>query len=1511
MVFAARETLAWPAPRRRRGDRGERGPARCALQLPAGVLGLLLLGLLLAARAPRPAAAQCVVSSVSATCLSTTRVYAGDYVAYAKGAMSQTSNCQSGQRSSAAGTGSAPCLEDNGDTMDSSWCSLCALFAGDSFSYAVELPSTGAYNVSVRYATVSAGVQMTVAAGGANATFASPSTNSWFTWAFSTSSPLVFQAGVTTMTVTVGGSGNPNINFFDLCQVADAAAVSSPAPPLPLPLPSPSPAPLSAAVVPLAGFDSSGRVYLPVPEVLLGAPAAYAAGGYELLWSQDGGPAIANASGSTGARLRLPGALLKPGNFSFSLSIRDPASGEARLTAFAFSSSYLPVLKARLQAGAEYGPFLERWVASASFRADVAAAVAAAFGVPPARVGGLAFSPGLSIAANITSTSAEEAAALPSLPAAFDPAALSAALGGAPASLASAAVVDGTVPGEPRAQILPLPPFGLGPGGAIELKGGGATLDGRFLVGGFDGALSSFQWTLRPAPSSGSRRTLLQSGPCPFAAPAPGASLAAPLLSLTLLGSGPCAISLRVTDVRGVASQVGATLSIVAVPPGAANVPPRISMPPALQVAPGAGNSTVVPLSANVTDDDGVVVSATWRQVGGNTARGLAGRMGPGSTAATALLEGYGQWVFRLTVSDDAGAEASAEVTVTIRDPSRLPQVFTPVRDGVSPEDAERAARVVTALVASFIALSVLASLFSGASAMLLGPGSVGKGDPSAVPVSHSSSPQQSVSVMQRLATLAHIASAGVPASYRTFASGLGVFMLRFRGPGFDASGVYKPPAAAPQSTAAPLPGAQYPAVSTSPALAYAAVLEPAAVAGVPGAARRSLLAAALDLPADYRAPAGRVLLAAQGARDSKGPASGEDYVADFQSSTFYMLVGLAGVTVVQLVLYLWFVALKRKYARLQKQAAVPCGQLAVYRFCFIATVVAAGQIIASSPRPWRELAAAYFAVSCAATLGIALFFVWRIRLQRLAKFEVGMPFWSTLLGRNRNIENLLTDRERRKLKAERRQASLNMAAKGEARGEVEEEELEDEEEELAWRGRSCASRALGAVLIALKRLDTALCRGRWLVNDKEHGDRAAAFREGYGIAWESCVDTRFMFVMDAIDMAKALVSAAFLGVYAFDPEVVLDASMFQRNALIQLGVFIGLDVVTLFILIVFRPYICRWVGLLQTLLGAQNLACLLVILHGELRPDSGADSGALLLYLALFAVGLLMVDQVISGVLQIRTIVSTVRKIARRASALLAAPRGKASASDPDGKEEKPKKPAPAAAGEKQKQRPAGRRGRAGDSSDPEEAVVLFLEGEEPLAARRRRGGAGGGGGGLEPSDLSASLRVSHAPGSLGLDLAVEACVMEGGVEHRAARRGRAPPSAAAGAGRAEWVRDECLWALAEAVRALPLPEPPRGRGSAPSPWTPYAYEPGRRRRRRRRAAPRGRRGACAGRLAAAAGQRGCSWTPASASPSPARLARRRRRRRRPRRAPGRGAAELDLDLDRDVGSSVVDVHL
>jgi dienelactone hydrolase len=164
-----------------------------------------------------------------------------------------------------------------------------------------------------------------------------------------------------------------------------------------------------------------------------------------------------------------------------------------------------------------------------------------------------------------------------------------------------------------------------------------------------DGTISTYQWTQASGPAQASIAS---------------AGAASTLVSNLVQGS--YVFTLKVTDNQGATATSNVTVNVNA----AANQAPVVNA--------GADQTITLPQSSLIligsgSDPDGIVATYQWSQVSGPT-QSIIGK--PGATMTTVSNLQKGTYVLRFTVTDDRGATAWDEVTITVLPPpNQLPIV--------------------------------------------------------------------------------------------------------------------------------------------------------------------------------------------------------------------------------------------------------------------------------------------------------------------------------------------------------------------------------------------------------------------------------------------------------------------------------------------------------------------------------------------------------------------------------------------------------------------------------------------------------------------------------------------------------------------------------------------------------------------------------------------------------------------------------------------------------------------
>jgi hypothetical protein len=209
-------------------------------------------------------------------------------------------------------------------------------------------------------------------------------------------------------------------------------------------------------------------------------------------------------------------------------------------------------------------------------------------------------------------------------------------------------IVVNPAPATPQPPANVAPTANAGANRSITLPVDVVTLNG---VGtDVDGTIATFRWSKISGPSAGSL-----------------ANTTAQSTGVTGLVAGTYVFRLTVTDNDGAQGNddVQVTVNAAAVPP--VNVAPSAT----------AGNDrtvtlpiSTVNLNGTAVDPDGSVVSYRWLKVSGPGTGVIQASTSP-ATSVVSLTEG--EYVYRLTVTDNKGAQGSDELKVTVRAAAPLP----------------------------------------------------------------------------------------------------------------------------------------------------------------------------------------------------------------------------------------------------------------------------------------------------------------------------------------------------------------------------------------------------------------------------------------------------------------------------------------------------------------------------------------------------------------------------------------------------------------------------------------------------------------------------------------------------------------------------------------------------------------------------------------------------------------------------------------------------------------------
>lgn len=152
-----------------------------------------------------------------------------------------------------------------------------------------------------------------------------------------------------------------------------------------------------------------------------------------------------------------------------------------------------------------------------------------------------------------------------------------------------------------------------------------------------DGSVVSYAWTKISGPVTGTLTNASTN-----------------VLTLTNLVQGVYVLRLTVTDNNGATGTDDASVTVEA-----ANVPPVANAGPARTITLPVNSTT---LNGSGSDSDGSIASYLWEKISGPTAT-LTGAATP-TLSLTSLVQGA--YTFRITVTDNDGATASSQTTVTV-----------------------------------------------------------------------------------------------------------------------------------------------------------------------------------------------------------------------------------------------------------------------------------------------------------------------------------------------------------------------------------------------------------------------------------------------------------------------------------------------------------------------------------------------------------------------------------------------------------------------------------------------------------------------------------------------------------------------------------------------------------------------------------------------------------------------------------------------------------------------------
>eukprot|EP00741_Cyanophora_paradoxa_P017397 tig00020964_g16806.t1 len=424
--------------------------------------------------------------------------------------------------------------------------------------------------------------------------------------------------------------------------------------------------------------------------------------------------------------------LVRNGVYGFCVYVEDPIAQESSESCVTMDVFYSPVLLTDIRITADYDDFLDNYQ-DVIFRRSLTQSVANSIGVESFRIGSiLAFRGSVVLRVNVSSSSIAEADGLKTLMDGFQPDVLVSFFPGSAVEVLNKTVLprDGNV--MPKSRLAVRPPFYFAVDGRLAIRGPVSSLDGLDSTDE-DGFVIGFRWRV----DSSTNTADLALGRCPLTTAQLNTTQQFGICSFPVLAKGVCVFSLIVSDDSGGLSNVSSvailldpvivrqnTSSTELAPTPLPNVPPTISgLAEMYIIAVNATNTTALNETRFLTtvaffaDSDGYIASAVWRQMSGPST--VRFRQGRNTTATWALmtLVGGGEWLFNLTVTDDRGGTANATTTVAVGDPLYRRKKTILLQESVSPEMAQQAAQVVSALIVAAIAHSIVTGVLKSIAA--------------------------------------------------------------------------------------------------------------------------------------------------------------------------------------------------------------------------------------------------------------------------------------------------------------------------------------------------------------------------------------------------------------------------------------------------------------------------------------------------------------------------------------------------------------------------------------------------------------------------------------------------------------------------------------------------------------------------------------------------------------------------------------------------------------------------
>ena len=191
----------------------------------------------------------------------------------------------------------------------------------------------------------------------------------------------------------------------------------------------------------------------------------------------------------------------------------------------------------------------------------------------------------------------------------------------------------------------------------ITLPTNSATLNGSGTDP--DGTISFYVWTKVSGPVGG----------------VIGSSSTASTGITSMNTAGTYTYKLTVTDNGGATGSDDVQIIVISAPAPAPTPAPAPAPNQAPTANAGANIAVALPISSTIlsgsgTDPDGTITSYAWTKISGPSGETIAS---PGTASTTISGLTAGDFVYRLTVTDNGGATAASDIVVNVTDPSKAP----------------------------------------------------------------------------------------------------------------------------------------------------------------------------------------------------------------------------------------------------------------------------------------------------------------------------------------------------------------------------------------------------------------------------------------------------------------------------------------------------------------------------------------------------------------------------------------------------------------------------------------------------------------------------------------------------------------------------------------------------------------------------------------------------------------------------------------------------------------------